>query len=117
MENLSIVCSNDCPRPHEEQVLLRKFNSGSIHDAACRAIAIARKNHGSGEGLCGTEFLGERYCVSTVRRDEAEIREYICQSKSNMTTARSTEDVRLKDFRPGRFAQFTKQAAALAGGT
>jgi hypothetical protein len=85
MENSSTVCSNDCPRPHEEQVPLRKFKSASIHDAAWRAIAIARRFMDRAKNFVGQNFLGERYCVSTVRRDEAEIREYICESKRKRT--------------------------------
>ena len=33
--------------------------------------------YGTGEELCGTALLGEGYYVSTVGRDEAEVRKYI----------------------------------------
>src|SRR5215470_11773162 len=83
------------------------------------AIAIARRFMDRAKNFVGQNFWARGYYVSTVGRDEAQIREYIREQEK--------EDKRLDQLKyssndasvswPDRFERFTNQASGSAGGT
>ena len=83
------------------------------------AIAIARNFMDRAKNFVGQNFWARGYYVSTVGRDEAQIREYIREQEKEDNRARTAEDIRVKDASvswPDRFERFTNQASGSAGG-
>lgn len=67
------------------------------------AIAIARRFMDRAKNFVGQNFWARGYYVSTVGRDEEQIRKYIAEQG--------------RRSRPDRFERFTNQASGSAGGT
>ena len=65
-------CSHDVVDPAE----VFGIRGGGVHQGE-ECDSDCTKIYGSDEELCWVEFLGEGYYVSTVGRDEAQVRNYI----------------------------------------